>query len=80
MDLNSAVINDITDALIAQDIPVERYYPESGPGQHEIAIRYTDAMAAADRQIVFRETVRGVALQHNLRASFLPKIFAELCW
>ena len=77
MDLNSAVINDIADALIAQDIPVERYYPESGPGQHEIAIRYTEAMAAADRQIVFRETVRGVALQHNLRASFLPKIFAN---
>jgi glutamine synthetase len=77
MDLNRAVIDDIVDALIAQEIAVERYYPESGHGQHEISIRYTEALAAADRQIVFRETVRGVALQQGLIASFLPKIFAN---
>ncbi|MBF2047718.1 MAG: glutamine synthetase family protein [Leptolyngbya sp. IPPAS B-1204] len=77
MDLNWAVINDITDALLQQGIPVERYYPESGPGQHEIAIRYSEALQAADRQIAFRETVRGVALRHQLRASFLPKLFAD---
>ncbi|MBE9177806.1 glutamine synthetase [Oculatella sp. LEGE 06141] len=77
MDLNHAVIGAIANALLAQNIPVERYYPESGPGQHEIAIRYTHAMQAADWQIAFRETVRGVALQHGLRASFLPKIFAD---
>ncbi|MGJ3251235.1 MAG: glutamine synthetase family protein [Elainellaceae cyanobacterium] len=75
MDINHAVIDDITDALIAQSIPVERYYAESGPGQHEIAIRYTQALQAADRQIAFRETVHGVALRHGLRASFLPKLF-----
>jgi glutamine synthetase len=77
IDLNYAVINDIAAALIAQGIQVERYYAESGHGQHEFAIRYTDALAAADQQIAFRETVRGVALRHNLRASFLPKLFAD---
>lgn len=77
MDLNWQVINDIAEALIVQDIPVERYYPEAGPGQHELIIRYSEALEAADRQIAFRETVRGVALAHNLRASFLPKIFAD---
>lgn len=77
MDLNQAVIGDMVEALLAQQIPVERYYPESGAGQHEIAIRYTHALQAADWQIAFRETVRGVALQHNLRASFLPKLFQE---
>jgi glutamine synthetase len=77
MDQNQTVIDNITEALMTQGIPVERYYPESGTGQHEIAIRYTDALGAADRQIVFRETVRGVALRHNLRASFLPKLFAD---
>ncbi|WP_088893134.1 glutamine synthetase family protein [Leptolyngbya ohadii] len=77
MDQNHAVIDDITDALIAQGIAVERYYPESGHGQHEISVRYTDAMAAADQQIAFRETVRGVALQHGLIASFVPKLFAD---
>jgi glutamine synthetase len=77
MDLNQAVIDAIATALIDQKIPVERYYPESGPGQHEISIRYTEALQAADWQIAFRETVRGVALRHGLRASFLPKIFAD---
>jgi glutamine synthetase len=77
MDLNQATIDDITRALLAQDIPVERYYPESGAGQQEIAIRYTHALQAADWQIAFRETVRGVALRHHLRASFLPKLFAD---
>jgi glutamine synthetase len=33
MDVNRLVINDITECLIAQKIQVERYYPESGPGQ-----------------------------------------------
>ena len=77
MNINQVVIDDITEALLTQGIPVERYYPESGHGQHEISIRYTDALQAADWQIVFRETVRGVALRHGLTASFLPKVFAD---
>lgn len=77
MDLNREVIDEIASSLIAQGIPVEQYYPESGPGQHEISMRYSSALPAADRQITFRETVRAIALRHNLKASFLPKIFLE---
>ncbi len=77
MDINCQVVNDIADALLAQDMIVERYYPESASGQQEITIRYDDALSAADNQIMFRETVHGVALKHGLKASFLPKIFAE---
>lgn len=77
MDQQRIVIDAIADALIAQDIAIEQYYPESGPGQHEMSVRYAPAMQAADQQIAFRETVRAIALQHDLIASFLPKIFAE---
>ena len=77
MDKQLSVIDDIADALIAQNISVEQYYPESGPGQQEISVLYTDALKAADRQIVFRETVKAIAFRHNLIASFLPKIFAN---
>lgn len=77
MDLNQKVIDEIAEALVAQNIPVEQYYPESGRGQHEISVRYTKALSAADQQIVFRETVHAVALRHGLKASFLPKIFAD---
>lgn len=77
MDLHREVIDDIAEALVQQGMFVEQYYPESGPGQQEISILYTHALAAADQQIAFRETVRAIALQHNLKASFLPKIFAD---
>jgi glutamine synthetase len=77
MDLQQPVIDEIAEALIAQDILVEQYYPESGFGQQEISMMYANALAAADRQIVFRETVRAIARKHNLIASFLPKIFID---
>lgn len=77
MDLHREVIDDIAEALVEQGMFVEQYYPESGPGQQEISILYTHALGAADQQIAFRETVRAIARQHNLKASFLPKIFAD---
>lgn len=77
MDLHQLVIDEIAEALIEQGMLVEQYYPESGPGQQEISILYTHALAAADQQIAFRETVRAIAIEHNLIASFLPKIFPD---
>lgn len=75
MDRAHPVIDELSEALLAQHIPVEMYYPESGPGQHELTTRYTTALAAADRQIIFRETAHAVAGRHGLLASFLPKVF-----
>lgn len=77
MDLHQEVIDDIAEALVEQGILVEQYYPESGPGQQEISILYSQALSAADQQIAFRETVKAIAFQHHLTASFLPKIFAD---
>ncbi len=77
MDRHQTVIDAIADALIAQGIAIEQYYPESGPGQHEISIRYAPVLEAADQQIAFRETIRAIAHQHDLVASFLPKLFPE---
>jgi glutamine synthetase len=77
MNQNRAFINDLADALIAQGVEVEGYYPESGPGQQELNIRCAEAMRSADQQIIYRETVRGVANRHGLIGSFLPKIFED---
>lgn len=77
MDLHREVIDEIAEALVNQGMPVEQYYPESGAGQQEISILYTKALGAADQQIAYRETVRAIALQHALKASFLPKIFPD---
>jgi glutamine synthetase len=75
MNLNNDVVMEIVDSLESQEVFVEQYYPESGPCQQEITVEYTDALQSCDNQIIFRETVRGVALKNNRIASFLPKIF-----
>lgn len=74
MNQHREFILALTQALELQGLQPEYYYAESGPGQQELSIRYSDALAAADNQIIFRETVRGVAQQYKLVASFLPKI------
>ncbi len=78
MDRAAYVMDDIVTALELQGMEVEQAINEYGPGQQEIAIRYADALRAADNQLKFRDTVRGVAeVQHELIASFAAKPFAD---
>ncbi len=77
LDSAVSVLNEITAALEGQGILPEMLYAESGPGQFEMPIRYADALSAADQQVVFRETVRAVARQHGLLATFVPKLFED---
>src|SRR5260370_12952882 len=64
---------ELVEALEAQGLVVEHYYPELGHGQHEMSIRYADALRAADNHVLYRETVRGVAFPPGLWASLAPK-------
>ncbi|MGH8898964.1 MAG: glutamine synthetase family protein [Egibacteraceae bacterium] len=64
---------ELTRALGAQGLDVEQYYPELGHGQQELSIRHAPALRAADRQVIYRETVRGVAWRQGLWASLAPK-------
>ena len=77
MTTAAAVMDDIVESLEAQDIQVEQYYPELGHGQQELSIRHAPALTAADRQVFYRETVRGVAYRHGLFASLAPKPFPD---
>jgi glutamine synthetase len=43
------------------------------PSQHEIIARYTDALTMADNIMTFRLTVKEVALEHGIYATFMPK-------
>ena len=77
MESTEPVIQDIIAALTAQGITVELSHPELGQGQQELSIRHTGALRAADNQITYRQTVRGVAAQHGLVASLAPKPWAD---
>lgn len=77
MTTAAAVMDDMVAALEAQGLQVEQYYPELGHGQQELSIRHAPALAAADRQVFYRETVRAVAYRHGLYASLAPKPFLD---
>jgi glutamine synthetase len=77
MDSTEDVIQDIISALTQQGLTVELSHPELGWGQQELSIRHTPAVRAADNQITYRQTVRGVAARSGLLASLAPKPFAD---
>jgi glutamine synthetase len=72
-DFHADLALETLHALQSQGMVVEQAINEYGPGQQEITIRHSDALRAADNQMKFRDTVRGVALRHDLYASFAPK-------
>jgi glutamine synthetase len=76
-DLNNDLMIETVNALEAQGITVEAAINEYGAGQQEISIKHSDALQAADNQMKFRDTVRGVALRRGLLASFAPKPYPE---
>src|SRR4051795_8568107 len=77
MDSTEDVIQDIIAALTAQGLTVELSHPELGWGQQELSTRHAPALRAADNQVTYRQTVRGVAARRGLVASLAPKPFAD---
>ncbi len=72
-DLADTVRQDITQALAALGIEVEMAHHEVATGQHEIDFRYADALTSADNCMTFKYTVKAIAQQHGLYATFMPK-------
>ncbi len=60
-------------ALEQLGIPIEHSHHEVAPSQHEIIARYTDALTMADNIMTARLTVKEVALQEGIYATFMPK-------
>jgi glutamine synthetase len=59
--------------LEAMGIPVEYVHHEVAPSQHEIDLRYTDALTMADNVMTYRHTVKEVAQEFGIYATFMPK-------
>jgi glutamine synthetase len=54
-------------------IDVEYSHHEVAPSQHEIDLRYTDALTMADNVMTYRIVVKQVAQRHGVYATFMPK-------
>lgn len=72
------VIGAIRRGLEAAGVPVEFTKGEAGRGQHEINLDYTDALAMADRNVLYKTAAKEIAAQHGKSATFMAKYdFAE---
>ncbi|MDD3925403.1 MAG: glutamine synthetase family protein [bacterium] len=60
-------------ALEEMGIGVEFSHHEVAPSQHEIDLRYADALTMADNSMTYRLAVKEIAVKHGVYASFMPK-------
>lgn len=59
-------------------IEVEYSHHEVAPSQHEIDLRYDEALQMADKTQTYRITIKEIARQNGLYATFMPKpLFGE---
>ena len=59
-------------ALAAQGVDVEQLHPEYAAGQFELSVGALDPVAAADRSVLVRQTIRAVSRRHGLRRLVRP--------
>ncbi len=78
MDAATNIRRDTIRSLETMGIPVEYHHHEVGPSQHEIDIRFANALDMADYMLTYRLIVKEVAKQHGYHATFMPKpLFGE---
>lgn len=67
------VRTELMGALNSMGLEVEVGHHEVALGQHEIDFKFADALTAADNVLTLKYTVKAIAAQHGLVASFMPK-------
>jgi glutamine synthetase len=72
-DLAADVRKDMIRALKQMGIKVEAGHHEVAVGQHEIDFEYADGLTTADNATTFKFTLKAIAQQHGLHATFMPK-------
>ena len=67
------VRTELMSALASMGLEVEMGHHEVALGQHEIDFRFNDALQTADNVLTLKYTVKAIAAQNGLVASFMPK-------
>lgn len=73
LDAANDMRRDTVLTLQEMGIVIEYCHHEVAPSQHEIDMRYTDALTMADNVMTYRLVVKQIALQHGVYATFMPK-------
>ena len=78
VDIGTQVRKKTVNALEAIDIPVECSHHEVAPSQHEIDLKYQEALVMGDFAQIYKFIVKEVAMENGLYATFMPKpLFGE---
>ena len=72
-DVSSDLRKTTIHMLEAMGIPVEYSFHEDSPSQHEIDLRYTEALDMADNIMTLRLVVKKIAMERGCYATFMPK-------
>lgn len=73
LDIAQNVRQETVEALERLGIVVEYSHHEVASSQHEIDLRYTDALTMADSVMTYRSVVKEIAQSKGLHATFMPK-------
>lgn len=73
LDVASDLRRETVLTLEKLGIPVEYSHHEVAPSQHEIDLRYADALTMADNVMTYRLVVKEIAYQNGVYATFMPK-------
>ena len=73
LDKGENVRREICLTLEAMGLMPECSHHEQGPGQNEVDFHFAEPLVAADHAMTFKTTVRAIAAQYGLYASFMPK-------
>lgn len=73
LDVAQSVRNETVSALEDLGIVVEYSHHEVASSQHEIDLRYSDALSMADNVMTYRLVAKEIAQAKGLHASFMPK-------
>ena len=75
---SAPLMRAILDQMRDFDIEIEGLHTETGPGVFEVAIRYDDALKAADKAALFKTCMKQIAFEHGLSVTFMAKWNSEL--
>ena len=73
LDVAQDLRRDTILTLQAMGIAVEYSHHEVAASQHEIDLRYDDALTMADNVMTYRLVVKEIARKHGVYATFMPK-------
>ncbi|MHB0776996.1 glutamine synthetase family protein [Halomonas sp. WWR20] len=74
LDEYADFLEEVTEAALAQGLPIDTALKECAPGQFEINLLHRDnALRACDEAVMLKRLIKGVAIHHGFEATFMAK-------